>query len=210
VTSDRARSFLGACTVLLIAAVACGGGPPSEQSQPSAPPAPALDAGNGVAAAPVDPFAAAGLDALALGRRLQWPVESVHLTSSFGWRVDPVTGAGVRLHRGVDFRGRIGDLVMSIGDGTIAFAGHDPLLGNLVIVEHGDGLTSLYGHLSDVLVHEGVPVEAGAAIGLVGNTGRSEASHLHLTVKLGDTAIDPMLLLGQPPHRPDALAVEKP
>ena len=142
-----------------------------------------------------------------LRARMRWPVESVHVTSSFGWRTDPVSGAGVRLHKGVDFRGRVGDLVLSIGDGTVAFAGHDPLLGNLVIVDHGDDVTSLYGHLSDVLVHEGVPLEAGAAIGLVGNTGRSEAPHLHLTVKLGDTAIDPMLLLGQPPHRPDALGV---
>jgi murein DD-endopeptidase MepM/ murein hydrolase activator NlpD len=152
----------------------------------------------------VDPWVAADLEALRLPRRLQWPVENVHITSSYGWRTDPLAG-GMRMHRGLDFRGETGDLVMSIGDGTIAFAGTDPLLGNIVIVDHGQRVTSVYGHLSDILVHEGVPVERGAAIGLVGNTGQSEAPHLHLTIKLGDEPVDPLLLLGQPVHAPDAI-----
>ncbi|MCX4245874.1 M23 family metallopeptidase [Paraliomyxa miuraensis] len=163
-------------------------------AEPSPPPPP-----------PPGAFELPGLRERAPGLRFGWPTESVHLTSSFGWRVDPVSGLGTRLHRGIDLRGSIGDLVLSIGPGTVAFVGHDPLLGNLVIVDHGDGLQSLYGHLSDVLVVSDVPVDRGAAIGLVGNTGRSAAPHLHLTVTLDGKAIDPLEILGEPPHRPRAL-----
>ncbi|MEM9457990.1 MAG: M23 family metallopeptidase [Myxococcota bacterium] len=153
-----------------------------------------------------DPFASPGLLHLRPRPRLGWPVHSVHITSSFGWRVDPVSGRGTRLHRGLDLRGAIGDLVLSIGDGRVEFAGHDPLLGTMVIIDHGDGLTSVYGHLSDVLVVSDAPVQRGAAIGLVGNTGRSAAPHLHLTVKLDGRAIDPLEVIGEPQHRPAALA----
>ncbi|MCA9706984.1 MAG: peptidoglycan DD-metalloendopeptidase family protein [Myxococcales bacterium] len=138
--------------------------------------------------------------------RLGWPVRSVHITSSFGWRVDPVSGRGTRLHRGLDLRGAIGDLVLSIGDGRVEFVGHDPMLGTMVVIDHGDGLQSLYGHLSDVLVVTDAPVARGAAIGLVGNTGRSAAPHLHLTVKLDGHAIDPLEVIGEPLYRPMALA----
>lgn len=152
------------------------------------------------------PFESPGLSDWRPRPRLGWPVHSVHITSSFGWRVDPVSGRGTRLHRGLDLRGAIGDLVLSIGDGRVQFVGHDPLLGTMVLVDHGQGLTSLYGHLSDVLVVADAPVERGAAIGLVGNTGRSAAPHLHLTVKLDGRAIDPLEVIGEPLHRPLALA----
>lgn len=156
-------------------------------------------------AAPASAFELPGLAAARPRPRFTWPVQSVHLTSSFGWRVDPVSGRGVRLHRGVDFRGATGDLVLSIGPGRVEFVGHDPLLGNMVVVDHGDGLQSLYGHLSDVLVVADVPVDRGAALGLVGNTGRSAAPHLHLTVKLDGVAIDPLEIIGEPLHHPRAL-----
>jgi murein DD-endopeptidase MepM/ murein hydrolase activator NlpD len=134
---------------------------------------------------------------------LTWPVRPVHVTSDFGWRTDPVTGKGTRLHKGIDVRGAIGDLVLSVADGTVRFAGHDPLLGNMIVIDHGDGLESWYGHMSDLLVHDGLPVERGAAIGLVGNSGRSAAPHLHLTMKLDGEPIDPRRLLGQPKWRPE-------
>jgi murein DD-endopeptidase MepM/ murein hydrolase activator NlpD len=79
------------------------------------------------------------------------------------------------------------------------------MLGTVVVVDHGQNVTSLYGHLSDILVHEGVPVQRGAAIGLVGNTGQSDAPHLHLGIELDDEPVDPLLLLGQPLHAPDAI-----
>lgn len=154
---------------------------------------------------PVDPWAAEGLSALRNGDDLVWPVESVHVTSAFGWRLDPVAGAGTRMHHGTDFRGDVGDLVLSVARGQVTFVGHDPALGTTVIVDHGLGITSLYGHMSDVLVWTGASIDRGAALGLVGNTGRSAAPHLHLTMKIDDVAVDPMMLLGQPLHRATAL-----
>ena len=85
---------------------------------------------------PSDPWAAEGLDALRNGADVGWPVESVHVTSVFGWRVDPVSGTGTRMHKGTDFRGEVGDLVLSIADGEVTFVGHEPLLGTMVVVRN--------------------------------------------------------------------------
>lgn len=153
-----------------------------------------------------DAFHAEDVEFARPGLRFDWPVESVHITSYFGWRTNPITGAGTKLHRGLDLRGETGDLILNIGPGVVSFAGVDPLLGNLVIVDHGLGVTSFYGHMSDILVHVGLPVDRGVALGLVGNTGRSEAPHLHLTVKLGAFAVDPLWLIGAPLHPYPALA----
>lgn len=139
---------------------------------------------------------------------MTWPVRPVHVTSDFGWRIDPVTGKGTRLHKGIDVRGAMGDLVLGVADGAVRFAGHDPLLGNMIVLDHGDGIESWYGHMSDLLVHDGMAIERGAAIGLVGNSGRSAAPHLHLTIKIDGEAVDPRRLLGQPPWRPEALLPE--
>lgn len=155
---------------------------------------------------PAQAFETEHLEAIAPARRVGWPVESVYLTSYFGWRVDPVSGRGTRLHRGIDLRGRPGDLVMSIAPGEVEFAGQDVLLGNMVVVDHGLGIRSFYGHLTDVLVHEGLPVQQGTAIGLVGNTGRSAAPHLHLSIQVHGVAVDPLALIGEPLHAPAALA----
>ena len=157
-----------------------------------------------------DPFTARGIAALTEAPRMGWPVQTVHITSEFGWRVDPVSGQGTRLHRGVDFRGAIGDPVLAVAAGQVVFAGHDELLGNHVIVDHGQRVQSFYGHLSDVLVHAGVDVDRGAMIGLVGNTGRSAAPHLHRTIKLDDVAVDPLALIGVAVFAPTALAQELP
>lgn len=157
---------------------------------------------------------------------MSWPTEIVHITSDFGWRIDPVSGRGTRLHAGVDFRGAIGDPVLAVAQGTVAFAGHDDLLGNHVIIDHATvdhatvdhatvdhatvdtspAVQSFYGHLSDVLVVPGVKIQRGAAIGLVGNTGRSAAPHLHLTIKVDGVAVDPLALIGHPVHSATALA----
>ena len=158
--------------------------------------------------APLRSYADEDLEVVAPQAWVGWPTESVYLTSYFGWRIDPVTGRGTRLHRGIDLRGRPGDLVMTIADGTVRFAGHDHLLGNMVVVDHGLGIESYYGHLTDVLVHEGLPVQRGSAIGLVGNTGRSAAPHLHLSIKIGGVPVDPLALIRHPLHPAPALARE--
>lgn len=170
---------------------------PAEPAAPAAPPAPPpLD----------DAFRAESLEFARPGLRLGWPVESVHLTSYFGWRTNPMTGVGTKLHRGLDLRGEPGDLILSIGPGTVQFAGTDPLLGNLVIVDHGLGVTSYYGHMQDLLAFTGMPVDRGTTLGLVGNTGRSEAPHLHVTIKVGAFAVDPLWLIGAPLHPYPALS----
>ncbi|MCR9165258.1 MAG: M23 family metallopeptidase [Nannocystaceae bacterium] len=202
--SIRTRSAL----LLLCLATGCGT-PSSEEPPPPEPPAPEpaepAEARPALPPPPEDPWSAEGLAALRNGDDLGWPVEAVHVTSSFGWRVDPVEGSATRLHRGTDFRGEVGDLVLSIAAGQVTFVGHDPVLGTMVVVDHGLGITSLYGHLSDALVWPGASLQRGAALGLVGNTGRSAAPHLHLTIKIDDVAVDPMMLLGQPLHRATAL-----
>ncbi|HFE44456.1 MAG TPA: M23 family metallopeptidase [Nannocystis exedens] len=154
---------------------------------------------------PTDPLTELGLEALRPRPHLSWPTLIPHITSTFGWRINPMTGAGNKLHRGLDLRGKTGDPVLSIGGGRIQFAGHDRFLGTCAIVDHGGGLTSWYGHMSDLLVYEGMSVERGAAIGLVGSTGRSQAAHLHLSVKIGDTSIDPLMVLGAPAYAYPAL-----
>jgi murein DD-endopeptidase MepM/ murein hydrolase activator NlpD len=182
-------------------ALACGGpeapATPAEAEAGTAAPA---EAAPSEPPPPRDPFAAEDLEAARPGLRFGWPVESPHITSYFGWRTNPMTGAGTKLHRGLDLRGAIGDLILSIGPGVVQFVGQDLLLGNLVIVDHGLGVTSYYGHMHDILVHVGLPVDRGTALGLVGNTGRSEAPHLHLTVKIGALAVDPLWLIGAPLH----------
>jgi murein DD-endopeptidase MepM/ murein hydrolase activator NlpD len=198
---------------VMLVMLACGAGEPAVEPAPAASDSttePAITAEPGPPAPPPldDAFRAEHIEFARPGLRFGWPVESAHITSYFGWRINPITGSGTKLHRGLDLRGEIGDLILSIGPGVVAFAGTDPLLGNLVIVDHGLGVTSFYGHMSDILVHVGLPVDRGVTLGLVGNTGRSEAPHLHLTVKLGDFAVDPLWLIGAPRHDFPVLAAQ--
>lgn len=181
-------------------ALACACGDTEVKSATTPPPKPTPEF-----TGPTDPLTEHGLQLLRPRPRLSWPTLIPHITSTFGWRINPITGTGTKLHRGLDLRGKTGDPVLSIGDGTIQFAGHDRFLGTCIIVDHGGGLTSWYGHMSDLLVYEGMSVERGAAIGLVGSTGRSQAPHLHLSVKIGDTSINPLMVLGAPAYAYPAL-----
>lgn len=204
-TAIAARSTRVAASVAALV-LACGDRDPPRSPAPTNEASAALDVPDPTPEpAPVDPWVASELDALRLPARLQWPVENVHITATFA-----VTSEGMPMHQGLDFRGQAGDLVLSIGDGTVTACRRDPLLGNVVIVDHGQRVTSLYAHLSDILVHEGVPVERGAAIGLVGTTGNADAPHLHLGIEVADDPVDPLLLLGQPLHAPDALVKAAP
>ncbi|GEM_PF-3077450 len=156
------------------------------------------------------PWQREGLDFLEPIPLVDWPTEHVHITSYFGWHLDPMGGRGSRMHRGTDFRGETGDLVMAIAPGVVHFVGHDPSLGKLVIVDHGEGIQSTYGHLSDHLVVNGQSIDRGGAIGLLGNTGRSHRAHLHLAVKIDNVAIDPLMFIGHPMHRLPAFTMQPP
>lgn len=103
---------------------------------------------------------------------------SGRITSIYGLRHDPIDGR-IRLHNGVDIAVPSGTPVRPAASGTVVFSGTRNGYGNMVIVEHGDGVITLYAHNSLNLVSEGTPVDAGTVIALSGSTGRSTGPHLH-------------------------------
>ncbi len=113
-----------------------------------------------------------------------------YVSSTFGMRVDPFTGLP-QFHSGVDFAANIGARVVTTADGIVNMAGPNGPYGNTVQVDHGHGLTTLYGHLSRVNVRVGDKVRRGDLIGAVGNTGRSTGPHLHYEVRLNGIPQDP-------------------
>lgn len=98
-------------------------------------------------------------------------------------------------HSGTDFRSPTGTPVRPISNGRVALVADLFYTGNTVVVDHGEGLFSLYGHLSEVVVNEGHDLLANEVLGRVGSTGRSTGAHLHLTVKLLGERVDPLALL---------------
>ncbi len=117
------------------------------------------------------------------------------ITSDFGWRDPFLTDSGEwssSYHEGVDYGLPWGYPVGSAGDGVVDYAGWYGGYGNSVIVDHGDGLSSLYAHLSSILVTIGQIVEAGDILGLVGSTGNSTGAHLHFGLYQDGVAIDPL------------------
>ena len=122
------------------------------------------------------------------------PSPESSITSRFGNRTDPFLGR-LALHAGIDFRAPTGTEVHSTGAGTVVVAGRNGGYGNMVEIDHGNGLTTRYAHLSRLLVKVGDHVEAADPVGLSGTTGRSTGPHLHYEVRRGGKAIDPMRFL---------------
>lgn len=112
-------------------------------------------------------------------------------TSNFGPRADPFTG-GTAMHAGMDFRGETGTPVRAAGAGKVLRAEVAGGYGNLVELDHGNGITTRYGHLSAFDVKEGQIVAAGQIVGRVGSTGRSTGPHLHYETRLADEARNPL------------------
>lgn len=98
-------------------------------------------------------------------------------------------------HSGTDFRSPDGTPVRTISDGRVTLVGDLFYTGLTVVIDHGEGLFSLYAHLSKILVEEGDLIKAGDVLGKVGSTGRSTGAHLHLTVRLLGERVDPLALL---------------
>lgn len=119
-----------------------------------------------------------------------WPVKGF-LTSSFGWRRAPLSGA-TRLHQGLDISTAIGTPVRSPARGAITFSGWDGAYGICITIDHGGGISTRYAHLSKSAVKVGDYVQRGDVIGAVGNTGRSTGPHLHYEVRLRDVPVNPM------------------
>jgi murein DD-endopeptidase MepM/ murein hydrolase activator NlpD len=111
-------------------------------------------------------------------------------TSSFGFRTDPYTGLQ-QMHSGLDFSNNIGTPVIATGDGLVTWAGVQGAYGNVVMIDHGHNLASLYAHLSEFTVKVGDRVKRGTLIGSIGNTGRSTGPHLHYELRLNGIPQDP-------------------
>lgn len=120
---------------------------------------------------------------------------AAHVTSGFGWRSDPFHGER-KFHYGLDLGAPAGTPIAAVRPGKVIHAGPAGTYGNLVIVDHGDGLTSRYAHCSSLDVAVGDEVAAGQAIARVGSTGRSTGPHLHFEVRKGGKAIDPTPWMG--------------
>lgn len=122
------------------------------------------------------------------------PVKTAHFGSPFGTRIDPIAGVRAR-HEGIDFVAPVGTPIVAAADGVVLVAEPHPEYGNLVDIDHGDGLISRYAHLSRLDVAAGRLIKRGETIGAVGNTGRSTGPHLHFEVRMLGVAQNPALFL---------------
>jgi murein DD-endopeptidase MepM/ murein hydrolase activator NlpD len=120
-----------------------------------------------------------------------WPVEGT-LEGGFGGRRNPFGGSGYEFHSGQDIEAAWGAPVVSGAAGKVSFVGWQNGYGQLVIVDHGGGLTTRYGHLSHIDVALDQPVSRGQLLGKVGSTGRSTGPHLHYEVRINDEAVNPL------------------
>jgi murein DD-endopeptidase MepM/ murein hydrolase activator NlpD len=118
-----------------------------------------------------------------------WPVLG-QITGHFGERLDPFSGEGA-FHSGLDIASHYGDAIHATGDGVIEEAGQRAGYGRVVVVDHGFGVTTLYGHLSAFNVQAGMRVKAGDVIGYEGDSGRSTGPHLHYEVRIYNTPVNP-------------------
>jgi len=128
------------------------------------------------------------------GPKYIWPVSGGRLTSEYGWRTDPFTGQKA-FHGGVDLGLPEGTPIYASGDGVVIEAGLKGGFGRAVVIQHDDGLVTLYAHASKVLVTVGTRVKQGQLIARVGSTGRATGPHLHFEVRKGEATIDPMSLI---------------
>jgi murein DD-endopeptidase MepM/ murein hydrolase activator NlpD len=126
-----------------------------------------------------------------------WPVQGHLIMSSYGQRTDPFSGEGA-FHKGVDISAPAGMDVRATADGIIVHAewvagGY----GRLIVIDHGGGLETYYGHLSKIYVRAGQEVRRGDVVGAVGSTGRATAPHLHYEVRIGGSPVNPYRFLAR-------------
>ena len=118
-----------------------------------------------------------------------WPVTG-RITSSFGERIDPFNGEGA-YHSGIDIATSYGTPVIAPADGIVTFADFENGYGRTVKIDHGNGISTLYGHLSAYAVAPGQHVKRGEIIGYVGESGRTTGAHLHYEVRINDVPVNP-------------------
>ena len=127
------------------------------------------------------------------GAWMMWPSYTTYLTSRYGMRVNPVSGI-YKLHAGCDIGASYGSSIYAAAGGTVILAGWNGGYGNCVMVNHGNGYTTLYGHMSRIAVSNGQAVAQGQVLGYVGSTGNSTGPHLHFEVRASATGatMDPL------------------
>jgi murein DD-endopeptidase MepM/ murein hydrolase activator NlpD len=132
------------------------------------------------------------------------PAAVMLMSSGFGYRHDPFTGAGA-MHAGLDFKGPIGTPILAAANGKVTYAGVMSGYGNCMEITHANGLVTRYAHLSGFNVSLGQQVKRGVQIARMGSTGRSTGSHLHFEVRLNGQAVNPLKFLE---GNPDVLEVQ--
>jgi murein DD-endopeptidase MepM/ murein hydrolase activator NlpD len=128
-----------------------------------------------------------------------WPVAG-KLEGGFGGRRNPFGGSGYEFHSGQDIEASMGTPVVSGASGKVTFVGWQNGYGQLVVVDHGGGLTTRYGHLSRIDVKLGDTVSRAQLLGKVGSTGRSTGPHLHYEVRINDQPVNPLQYLISAPQ----------
>ncbi|GMB01730.1 peptidoglycan DD-metalloendopeptidase family protein [Pelosinus sp. IPA-1] len=122
---------------------------------------------------------------------MMWPTDVTEITSPYGWRTHPIFGTS-RYHSGIDIGADYGDSVRAADSGVVMYADWMGGYGKAVIIEHGNGISTLYGHNSELLVSEGQRVRKGEVISRVGSTGYSTGPHLHFEVRQNGSPTNPM------------------
>lgn len=122
-----------------------------------------------------------------------WPTQGT-ITSLFGLRFHPVLHR-YRFHAGVDIANFKNTEVLAAADAVVMFAGHEKGYGNLVILDHGNGFETVYGHAEDILVSAGEEVKKGQLIAGMGSTGVSTGDHLHFEIRFAGEAVDPTVFI---------------
>jgi murein DD-endopeptidase MepM/ murein hydrolase activator NlpD len=124
-----------------------------------------------------------------------WPVSGTRsISSEFGQRRSPWTRR-IQHHRGVDIRGPYGEPILAAASGRVTYASRDPGYGNLVVINHGSGIYTWYGHLARISVEKGAQVKRGQRLGKLGSTGRATGPHLHFEVRVNGIPVDPQRYL---------------
>jgi murein DD-endopeptidase MepM/ murein hydrolase activator NlpD len=127
-----------------------------------------------------------------LGGSMTWPTPGFGtVTSDFGWRTHPILGVR-KFHQGIDVSAPSGARIVAVAAGTVLFSGDRGGYGNVVMIDHGDGLVTVYAHQSSIAVSEGKRVTRGQTVGRVGSTGLSTGPHLHFEARVNGSARDPM------------------
>lgn len=133
-----------------------------------------------------------GIDTEYIGGELEWPVPGyTRITSEYAMRVHPITGQ-YKLHTGIDIGAPEGANFIAANDGIVIKAGMNTAYGNMVIIDHGGGITTLYAHGSEILVEVGQTVKRGEAVLKVGSTGYSTGPHAHFEVRINGVTTNPL------------------